>query len=182
MARIRTIKPTFFRDHTIAELGLSARLTFIGLWTYVDDAGRGLDDPRLVKGDLWQLDDKHTVKKVDADLDELARAGRIERYTAGGRRYLRVVNWSNHQRINRPTESTIPASLSERSGRLPVPPGDDSRGERNKEGKGKGSDVSGSLNEPADTTLPKEQVEANVSGARSLRAVLRPELKEREAS
>lgn len=168
MARIRTIKPTFFRDDTIAELGLSARLTFIGLWTYVDDEGRGVDDPRLVKGDLWQLDDKHTVKKVDADLDALAKAGRIERYTAGGKRYLRVVNWKNHQRINRPTPSVIPASLTERSGKPPVPPGDDSRGERNKEGNGIGSGVGGSCDEP-DTSLPPEVVEMGRDQVRLLR-------------
>lgn len=140
MARIRTIKPGFFRDHDIAKLPLSARLTFIGLWTYVDDEGRGVDDPRLVKGDLWQLDDKHTVKKVDQDLQILAKAGRIERYEMNGRRYLRVVKWKQHQKINRPSDSVIPASFSERSGKPPVPPTEDS----GQEGKGmerKGSGI-----------------------------------------
>jgi len=39
MARIRTIKPSFFTSLTIADLGLAERLTFIGLWTHVDDEG-----------------------------------------------------------------------------------------------------------------------------------------------
>ena len=112
MARIRTIKPTFFRSPDIVSLPLTTRLTFIGLWTYVDDAGRGVDDARLVKGDVWQLDDKHTVKKVEADLCVLAERGMIERYSANGRHYLRVVEW-HHQKISHPTKSPIPPSPTE---------------------------------------------------------------------
>jgi hypothetical protein len=110
VARIRTIKPSFFTSHDIAALSLTARLTYIGLWTYVDDAGRGLDDARLIKGALWSLDDRHTVKKVEADLRLLADRGHIERYAVDERSYLRIVEW-NHQRINRPTPSILPAPL-----------------------------------------------------------------------
>jgi hypothetical protein len=110
VARIRTIKPSFFTSHDIAALSLTARLTYIGLWTYVDDAGRGLDDARLIKGALWSLDDRHTVKKVEADLRLLADRGHIERYAVDARSYLRIVEW-NHQRINRPTPSILPAPL-----------------------------------------------------------------------
>lgn len=165
MARIRTIKPSFFRDHDIADLSLSARLTFIGLWTYVDDEGRGVDDARLVKGDLWQLDDKHTVKKVQSDLEALEDSGRIERYTINGRRYLRIVNWKTHQKISHPTPSTIPASFTERSGKPPEPSGGEGNG---KEGNGKGGDVGGSLTEP-DTSLPEETVERGKAALRSMR-------------
>lgn len=110
MARIRTIKPSFFSSLSITELEISTRLTFIGLWTFVDDAGRGVDDARLVKAELWPLDDTYTVKRVERDLCTLAEKGRIERYKAGGRRYLRVMNWSEHQYINRPQPSKFPAS------------------------------------------------------------------------
>lgn len=108
MARIRTIKPAFFRSQPIADLPLTARITFIGLWTYVDDEGRGIDDPRLVKGDLWPLDEKHTAKRVDADLDALASLGLVTRYEVAGRRYLQVVGFKEHQRINRPQPSLLP--------------------------------------------------------------------------
>lgn len=112
MARIRTIKPAFFSSLSNAELPKPTRLTWIGLWTYVDDAGRAVDDPRLVKAAIWPLDDDYTTKKVDSDLALLASAGKIERYVVDGRRYLRVVEW-HHQRINRPVPSTLPASPSE---------------------------------------------------------------------
>lgn len=120
MARIRTIKPAFFTDAEMADLPLSARLTFIGLWTHVDDSGRAVDDPRLVKAALWPLDDKHTAKKVDADLAALAKIGRIYRYEAKGKRYLEVVNWAKHQKISHPQPSAIPPpSFTERSGNDP---------------------------------------------------------------
>ena len=133
MARIRTIKPAFFRSQQIADLPLATRLTFIGLWTYVDDAGRGIDDPRLVKGDLWPLDEKHTTKKVEADLVVLSEAGMIERYELGGKRYLRVIGFREHQRVNRPNPSLIPASFTESSVSNPGEVPEDSRTEGNKE-------------------------------------------------
>lgn len=124
MARIRTIKPAFFSSLTNAELPKPTRLTWIGLWTYVDDAGRGVDDPRLVKASIWPLDDDYTTKKIDADLGLLAKAGKIERYKVAGRRYLRVVEW-HHQRINRPVPSTLPASPHEDVSTHDKPPNND---------------------------------------------------------
>lgn len=110
MARIRTIKPGFFSSLSIAELPIPTRLTFIGLWTYVDDEGRGVDDARLIKAALWPLDDNYTTKKVEADLVMLATKGRIVRYEHGGRRYLAVVksSWKEHQRIDKPQDSILP--------------------------------------------------------------------------
>jgi hypothetical protein len=113
MARIRTVKPAFFLSRTIAKLPLSARLTFIGLWTYVDDDGRGVDDARLIKGALWALDDRQTTKKVGDDLAAIEKLGLIERYTVDGAPYLRVRGFREHQRINRPQESKLPASPEE---------------------------------------------------------------------
>lgn len=113
MARIRTIKPSFFKSFSMAAHPYTTRLTFIGLWTYVDDEGRGVDDARLIKGEVWPLDDKMTVKKVEAELARLAEAGQIIRYEECGRRYLAVTEWKQHQRINRPTASTYPVPLAD---------------------------------------------------------------------
>lgn len=108
MARIRTIKPEFFTSLTIADLPLTARLTFIGLWTHVDDAGRCVDDPRLIKAAVWPLDDR-TAADIEIDLKELTESSLITRYTLNRKRYLAITNWSEHQRINRPTPSKLPA-------------------------------------------------------------------------
>jgi hypothetical protein len=110
MARIRTIKPEFWKSESIAALRKEARLTFIGLWSYVDDNGVGVDNPKLVAAELYPLEDdpRETIATVTRELDELSNAGRITRYTVGNRRYLHVTNWTDHQRIDRPGKSRHP--------------------------------------------------------------------------
>jgi hypothetical protein len=107
MARIRSIKPEFFTSLSIADLDLTARLTFIGLWTQCDDEGRCVDDARLIKAALWPLDDR-TAADVDGDLQAIHQAALIIRYEVEGRRYLAVRGWHEHQRVNRPSPSKIP--------------------------------------------------------------------------
>lgn len=109
MARIRTIKPGFFRSHDVTPLSYRARLTWIGLWTYVDDEGRGKDDPRIIKGDLWILEDDVTWQDVERDLTELSVRAHVVRYEDSGRRYLAIPAWLDHQVISRPTPSKFPA-------------------------------------------------------------------------
>jgi len=108
MARIRTIKPDFFRSDDVAQLSYRARLTWVGLWTYVDDEGRGKDNARIIKGDLWPLEDDVTHKDVEKDLNELSKAGRIHRYEVDGEKYLLILKWTDHQRIAKPTASKLP--------------------------------------------------------------------------
>lgn len=107
MARIRTYKPSFFRSEDVAALTFRARLTWLGLWPHCDDEGRMKDNAKLIKGDVWPLDDV-SLEDVEADLAELAAEGRIVRYEVDGRRYLAVTNWAEHQRIQKPTPSKIP--------------------------------------------------------------------------
>ncbi|WP_031010695.1 hypothetical protein [Streptomyces sp. NRRL F-5727] len=108
MARIRTIKPDFFTSLTIADLTIEQRLTFIGLWTHCDDQGRAVDDARLIKAALWPLDDR-TAADVETDLAALSESSLIVRYVVTGKRYLAVSGWKEHQRINRPSASRLPA-------------------------------------------------------------------------
>lgn len=108
MPRIRTIKPEFFTSLTIADLTPEQRLTFIGLWTHADDAGRCVDDSRLIKAAVWPLDDR-TAADIEIDLKALTESSLITRYTLNRKRYLAVTNWDEHQRINRPTPSKLPA-------------------------------------------------------------------------
>jgi hypothetical protein len=136
MARIRSIKPEFFTSLTIGDLPPLARLTFIGLWTYVDDDGRGVDDVRLIRSAIWPLDDR-TFNDIEQDLVALEQAGVIIRYVGPchppeslrnasggapeplrnpsggapereGRKYLAVTNWKEHQRISHPRATRYP--------------------------------------------------------------------------
>lgn len=109
MPRIRTIKPDFFKSERIESFSSdTVRLLFIGLWTYVDDYGRGRDDARLVKAELFPLREDMTTGAVEKILVELADHGVVFRYQVSGKRYLHVTNWAEHQRVSRPTESRFP--------------------------------------------------------------------------
>jgi hypothetical protein len=108
MARIRTIKPEFFTSLTIDSLTLEQRLTFIGLWTYVDDEGRCKYDPRLIRAALWPLSER-TAEDVDDDIRGLTEASLITHYVVSERSFLAVNSWVEHQRINRKTASRLPA-------------------------------------------------------------------------
>ena len=119
MARIRTIKPGFFRSEDVSALPLRARLLWIGLWTQCDDQGRTKDNVKLIKADVWPLDPV-SLADIEEDLETLADHGRIVRYEVDGRRYLEIVNWGDHQSINRPTPSKLPAPpLSTGNGSYP---------------------------------------------------------------
>lgn len=108
MARIRTIKPSMFSSLTVCAWPIEVRWTFAGLFTYLDDKGRGLDEPRLVKAELWPLDDKVTARRVDEYLAAISESGPLCRYSVDGRRYMHITSWAEHQRVNRPTPSRIP--------------------------------------------------------------------------
>jgi hypothetical protein len=107
MARIRTIKPDFFTSESVASLPYESRLTFIGLWTYADDEFRCVDNPKLIRAAIWPLDDR-TLGDIEKDIDELAAAGMVVRYSVDGRNYLHIPGMAAHQRINRPTPSKLP--------------------------------------------------------------------------
>ncbi|MFF7980182.1 hypothetical protein ACFZDK_13780 [Streptomyces sp. NPDC007901] len=110
MARIRTIKPEAFVSESLAAVSLTAERTFFGLLTQADDQGRHRDHAAIIAGQLWVLRPEHTPAEVEKDLAQLADSGLICRYKGpDDRRYLHVVTWSRHQKINRPSKSRIPA-------------------------------------------------------------------------
>lgn len=108
MARIRTVKPEFWTDETMAELPRDVRLLFLGLLNHVDDAGRCVDNPRLIKAAVFPLDDDVTAELIRRWLDELSTKARVVLYEASQRRYLQVSNFRKHQKIDRPQESKLP--------------------------------------------------------------------------
>ncbi|MER6778422.1 MULTISPECIES: hypothetical protein [unclassified Streptomyces] len=106
MARIRSIKPEFFTSLTIAELPLSARLTFIGLWTYVDDNGVGPADARLIRAAIWPLEEAPDIlQRTREDLQRLHAARLIALYEVSGRPLVAVNSWSEHQKVSHPRKN-----------------------------------------------------------------------------
>lgn len=107
MARIRSVKPEFFTSLDIADLSITARLMFIGLWTHADDEGRFVDEPRIVKGALFPLDDHITATVIEDILTELAANKRLIRYQYDGKHFAEIQGW-HHQKIDRRTASKLP--------------------------------------------------------------------------
>lgn len=114
MPRIRSIKPEFCSSVAIADLSIPCRLHFVMLWMYVDDEGRGVDHPLLIKAALWPLDAAVGAEQVEAWQDELSRNGRIIRYQWEGKNLFQVANWLEHQRPNRPKASLLPGPARSR--------------------------------------------------------------------
>ena len=109
--RIRNIKPEFWRSQDITALDKSARLTFIGLWNYVDDNGVGLDDVVAIAADLYAHDLANdvacTLQQISCDLHALDMRGLILRYSNENRSLLYVTGWDRHQYIPRPSKGHL---------------------------------------------------------------------------
>lgn len=112
--RIRSIKPEFWRSPDISCLAIEDRLLFVGLWSYVDDNGVGEDRVSRIAADLFaddlERDPSGTFARVSRGLASLSEAGRIVRYTVEGRDFVEIVNWSKHQRIDKPGKARMPTS------------------------------------------------------------------------
>jgi len=104
--RIRTIKPSFWTNEKMSRLPDFARLLAIGLLNYADDHGYFWANPLLVRGALFPFEEDSS--KVLKGLSELASEGFIVLgLTPDGRACGKVVNFSTHQRVDKPQESVI---------------------------------------------------------------------------
>lgn len=111
MARIRTMKPSFWSSRTAAQVSRDARLLALGLISFADDQGRFLASPAAVIGYVFPNDDDVTPAKFKRWFEELVKAGFVVPYEDGGVKYG-VVNFK-HQRISHPQASTYPAPPQE---------------------------------------------------------------------
>nr|DAM65371.1 MAG TPA: replisome organizer [Caudoviricetes sp.] len=115
--RIRSIKPEFWRSLDIAALSIEDRLLFIGLWSYVDDNGVGVDRVPIIAAELFaddlSRDPRETLGRVSDGIGRLSECGLVQRYSDGSRDYLAVTNWERHQRIDKPNKPRYPLPTSE---------------------------------------------------------------------
>ena len=111
MARIRTIKPVFFKHERLYELeretGLPMRVAFAGLWTQADREGRFEWRPRRLKTDILPYDEIDFALILNA----LADAEMVQRYEVDGKEYGFIPSWHEHQQVNK----------REQASRLPDP-------------------------------------------------------------
>lgn len=123
MARIRTVKPEFWRDAKLLKCSRDARLLLIGLLNFSDDYGRMVYDPDQIKLDVFPLDNDLNVENL---IGELTKQGILLIYQVEDRAYLLVRNFVKHQKVDKRTESKLPAppEVSTESPRVaPTTPG-----------------------------------------------------------
>ena len=114
--RIRSIKPEFWKSERVASLPRDSRLLFIGLWNLADDAGRFRAHPNLIQGELFPYE---PTADVAAWLAPLVEAGLVVLYEVEGRRFGLVAGFEEHQKIDKRTESRLPAPPSTRRRQRP---------------------------------------------------------------
>jgi hypothetical protein len=109
LARIRSDKPEAYQSETLAEISLAAERTFKGMATIADDRGRLADKPAQINGELWSMRGNHTRDDLESELAEMVDVGLVCRYAGcDGKRYLHLVTWDRHQKIDRPSKSRLP--------------------------------------------------------------------------
>lgn len=95
----RIIKESIRTSETVSSLSDFEFRLWIGLIVSVDDAGRGDARPAIIKGLVFPLRDRVTVRDIDAALHGLAAKGCVSLYEVDGKPYFWFPSWAEHQRI-----------------------------------------------------------------------------------
>ena len=117
MARIRTIKPEFFRHEELQELeiempGQYPMMVFSALWGHCDKNGVFEWKPRQLQLDIIPFVWEATGKHLGSTLEALVKRNFIETYTDGRKIYGFIPTFKEHQRING-KEAQAPAQFPE---------------------------------------------------------------------
>ena len=116
LARIRYLKPDFFKDEDLAELPFQTRLFYAGLWCLADREGRLEDRPKRLKAEIFPYEKADTEDMLQS-LAKPKTSGNpyILRYEADGFRCIQILSWSRHQKPHHTEKDSflppIPPSL-----------------------------------------------------------------------
>jgi hypothetical protein len=106
MARIRTVKPEFWKHEELSALPESVHMLAAALLNYADDEGYFNANDKLVKAECSPLREP-SVSTHDA-LKQLSKINYLRLGNGpDGKRYGHVINFDQHQRVNRKTDSKI---------------------------------------------------------------------------
>ena len=108
MARIRTIKPEFWESETIGTLSFGARLLFLACLNMADDEGLLRWNPSYLQSNAFVYDEVEHSQILEW-MGELEN-GFVFPYQAGktNQKLAWIINFRNHQVINRPQPSKLP--------------------------------------------------------------------------
>lgn len=113
MARIRTIKPDYWKSEKLAarcpgQDGREARRMFVGLWNLAEDHGVCRGAPAYIRAELYPYDLDVTTEDVARWVALLIAGGFVTRFVRDGSTYLWIRGFADHQRINRPSKPSLP--------------------------------------------------------------------------
>jgi hypothetical protein len=112
--RMRVTKPDFWESEEISNLSHFGRLLLKAIWSYADDNGVQKDSAVGIAAECFRYDlardPTHTLKLIEAGMDELWAAARITRYAVDGIRYIEATDWDFWQKPQKPSKPRYPKS------------------------------------------------------------------------
>jgi len=106
MARIRTIKPEFWKHEDLSELKSDTHMLAASLLNYADDEGYFNANEKLITAECCPLRDLSVT--IHGSITSLCEIGYIRiGHSKDGKRYGHIINFLEHQVINRPKASKI---------------------------------------------------------------------------
>ena len=118
MARIRTIKPDFWKHEDLSALPEPTHMLAAALLNYADDYGYFNANVGLIRAECSPL--REPSVSIQDSINLLINVGYLQMFAGiDGKRYGRVVKFEDHQRVNRPTASKIKPLCGEIE---PIPP------------------------------------------------------------
>ncbi|MBW1987533.1 MAG: hypothetical protein JRI50_09995 [Deltaproteobacteria bacterium] len=96
--RARNLKPGFFKNEYLAELGPCGQLLFEGLWCMADRDGKLEDRPKRIQAEIFPY--YQPEPDIETLLNSLHQCSEhfIIRYEVNGKRYIKIPHFSEHQR------------------------------------------------------------------------------------
>ena len=103
--RIRTIKPEWLDDETMALAPLESRVLSIALILLADDYGNGRANDALLASRVFpaSANPRESLAKARVGL-----ANFLVTYEVNGQSYFHIRNWERHQRVDRPGKPLVP--------------------------------------------------------------------------
>ena len=95
----RILKESVCSSDKISSLTDFEYRLWTGLILMADDAGRGDARAAIIKGRVFPLRDRVTVKDIDVALHGLAGKGCVSLYNVDGKPYFYFPTWTEHQRV-----------------------------------------------------------------------------------
>ena len=109
MPRIRTLKPDHRLHRKVGPLDNLTYRLWVGMILEADDQGRLVASPSALRALVFGLTPGVSTRHVENALANLHNTGLIVRYEVDGISYAWFPSWHDHQRIDRPQVSRLPA-------------------------------------------------------------------------